>query len=57
MSYCKYTSLTGPASSWKAPVANMAALPATGNTNGDVIVAQDTGTIWVWVTNAWISNT
>ena len=40
--------------SWKAPVASAAALPATGNTDGDVRIVLDTETIYVWNGTAWI---
>lgn len=40
--------------SWKSPVANLAALPATGNSLGDARVAQDTSTIYIWSGSAWV---
>jgi len=52
MSYAKYLSFP---TSWKDPVANLAALPATGNGLGDARVTQDTGTIWVWNGSAWLA--
>lgn len=39
---------------WKDPVANMAALPALGNTSGDVRVTLDTGSMWEWAGSSWI---
>lgn len=38
---------------WKSPVANLAALPATGNASGDVRVALDTGFLYEWTGSAW----
>jgi hypothetical protein len=38
---------------WKDPVANLAALPASGNSTGDARVAEDTGIIYVWTGAAW----
>lgn len=38
---------------WKAPVANATFLPLTGNNNGDVRIALDTDTIYVWTGSAW----
>lgn len=42
--------------SWKAPVANFAALPASGNTDGDVRLTLDTRLIYTWKTSvtAWV---
>lgn len=41
--------------SWKKPVATSSLLPATGNSLGDAIVVQDTGTIWVWTSlGVWV---
>lgn len=45
---------------WKAPVANVAALPASGNSYGDARVTLDTGGVYVWVQgtpDAWQSST
>lgn len=42
-------------SQWRDPVANMAALPATGNTSGDVRVTLDSGIIWEWNGSTWIT--
>jgi hypothetical protein len=39
---------------WKSPVANAAALPATGNQIGDARVAKDTQTIYIWSGSAWV---
>lgn len=33
---------------WKAPVANAAALPTSGNSDGDARVTLDTDEVWVW---------
>lgn len=38
---------------WKAPVANAAALPASGNLVGDSRTALDTFDIWAWDGAAW----
>lgn len=38
---------------WKAPVTNAAALPASGNTSGDVAVTLDTGNLWEWNGSSW----
>lgn len=43
----------GSVSSWKTPTANYAALPALGNSNGDVRVALDTGKAYEWNGSAW----
>jgi len=45
------------APNWTTSVANAAALPATGNNNGDVRVTLDTGDIWEWNGTAWQNNT
>jgi hypothetical protein len=42
------------APTWKSPVATAAALPATGNTNGDTRVALDTSDIWEWNGTTWV---
>jgi hypothetical protein len=42
--------------SWKAPVANAAALPSSNNTSGDVRVALDTGTLWEFNGTSWQSD-
>lgn len=42
---------------WKAPVANYASLPASGNSNGDTRVALDTSDQWTWNGSAWVSPT
>lgn len=41
---------------WKAPAANFAALPASGNTDGDVRLTLDTRLIYTWKTSvtAWV---
>ena len=39
---------------WRAPVANVAALPPTGNRNGDVRIVLDTHAAKVWTGAAWI---
>lgn len=43
---------------WKRPVANAAALPTTGNTDGDARVTLDTDTIYVWraAGSAWVAS-
>jgi len=38
---------------WKAPVANAAALPATGNVTGDVRLALDSSILYTWTGAAW----
>ena len=38
---------------WKDPVATFGALPATGNTDGDVRVTLDTHTLYVWTGSSW----
>jgi hypothetical protein len=38
---------------WRAPVATAVDLPATGNMEGDVILVEDTGTIYYWNGTAW----
>lgn len=38
---------------WKAPGANLAALPATGNTAGDARIALDSGYTYYWSGSAW----
>lgn len=56
---------TGPSGSQGAPgpslnprgtVANSSALPASGNHNGDLFIANDTGHSWAWnaTTGAWV---
>lgn len=42
---------------WEAPVANAAALPTLGNSNGDVRVTQDTSDAWIWNASAsrWVN--
>lgn len=40
--------------SWKSPVANLAALPATGNTIGDARVTDDTSSIYIWNGTSWV---
>lgn len=42
------------ATNWKASVANLAALPSSGNTTGDARVALDTGNIYVWNGSSWV---
>lgn len=42
---------------WKTPVANSAALPASGNNSGDVRVTLDTGNLWEWNGSTWIDKT
>ncbi len=38
---------------WKGPVTNVASLPATGNSYGDVRLTEDTGTVYWWDGTAW----
>lgn len=40
--------------SWKPPVANFAALPASGNTTGDCRVSNATSFIYCWSGSSWI---
>lgn len=42
---------------WKAPVADYASLPASGNSDGDTRVALDTSDQWTWNGSAWVSPT
>lgn len=37
----------------RGTVANAAVLPSTGNTDGDVYITEDTGTLHVWHTDHW----
>lgn len=58
--YVKYPFVSGSgggggSGSWRAPVANAAALPGGGNTAGDAIAAEDTGTVYVWNGSSWIA--
>lgn len=39
---------SGGSASYKDPVANYAALPLMGNSDGDVRVTLDTDNIWIW---------
>jgi hypothetical protein len=39
---------------WREAVANLAALPATGNTLGDIRQALDTGVPYRWTGSAWV---
>jgi len=41
---------------WKAPVANTAALPTIGNADGDARVTLDSATIWIWrdLISTWV---
>lgn len=45
------------AASWRAVVPTVFDLPSIGNTNGDVIVTQDTDTLYIWNGSAWESVT
>jgi hypothetical protein len=47
----------GFATAWKAPVANSAALPSSGNNAGDCRVAKDTLTIYCWSGSTWSATT
>lgn len=40
---------------WRTPVADAAALPSSGNTDGEARVALDTGRIYVWNDTAWVT--
>lgn len=40
---------------WKSPVAITSSLPTTGNSVGDIRLAEDTNTIYVWNGSAWIA--
>lgn len=52
--YTKYSAAGGGGSAnWRAPVATAANLPASGNTVGDAIAAEDTGIIYVWTGSSW----
>lgn len=42
---------------WKAPVANVAALPATGNNTGDARVTNNDQSIYIWSGSAWVQVT
>jgi len=46
-------SLMGGAPTWKPSVANIAALPSSGNSVGDARVAQDSGLVYGWDGNSW----
>jgi len=48
-----WTPSGGGTTSWKSPVANYASLPATGNTLGDVRLAEDTNRAYAWNGVAW----
>lgn len=39
---------------WKSPVANVAALPSTGNTQGDARVTNNDQSIYIWSGSAWV---
>lgn len=41
-------------SSWKPPVASVAALPTGGNTSGDARITKNTDDIYVWNGSAWV---
>lgn len=43
-----YRGASSSSSSWKDPVANVAALPAVGNSDGDARITLDTDTIYIW---------
>lgn len=45
---------SGGVSTWKAPVANVGALPGSGNSNGDARIVLDTHEAFVWNGSAWI---
>ncbi len=48
------TSQLSGGGSWKAPVANAAALPSSGNSTGDVRLTLDNFRINIWNGSAWI---
>lgn len=39
---------------WKAPVANVGALPTTDNTEGDVRLAISSGELYYWNGSSWV---
>ena len=41
--------------SWRDPVPTATDLPATGNTAGDAVVAQDTAVIYIWNGTTWVA--
>jgi hypothetical protein len=43
----------GSSSNWQAPVANRGSLPLSGNAVGDVRVAMDTATAYIWTGSVW----
>ena len=43
----------GSSSNWQAPVANRGSLPLSGNAVGDVRVALDTATAYIWTGSVW----
>lgn len=47
--------LSTAVTTWKDPVANFAALPASGNTIGDARIALDSFIIYVWNGSAWVA--
>jgi len=47
---------SGTIIAFKEGVANFAALPATGNTQNDARITNDTGHLYVWSGTAWIDN-
>jgi hypothetical protein len=48
-----FRNVDGTTTRWKPPVATSADLPASGNTEGDVRIAKDTGAIYAWIADAW----
>lgn len=43
----------GSSSNWQAPVANRGSLPLAGNAVGDVRIAMDTATQYIWTGSVW----
>lgn len=43
----------GSSSNWQAPVASKASLPLSGNAVGDVRIATDTATEYIWTGSIW----
>lgn len=62
LEFAKFLSLAGQwgiavhlihGDSWLPAVADLASLPSTGNTTGDIRQALDTGTPYRWTGSAW----
>jgi hypothetical protein len=41
---------------WKAPVASVAALPASGNSVADARIAEDTFNVYIWNGSTWVAS-